>query len=316
MIKVSVIVPVYNTEKYLAKCLDSLVNQTLKDIEIIVVNDGTKDNSEKIINEYLKKYSKIRYYKKENGGLSSARNYGIELANGEYVGFVDSDDYVKDGMFSKMYECAIKNNSDIVVCDTIMKKETSEYVLKSNLKYSEDAVRNYIISYPMAPIRLVRKSLFKDYNFTEKILYEDLCLMPTLAIMTSKISFLNEGLYYYVQRDSSIMTSAFNEKQLDIFKVLNNVKDKFIENDLYKKYEKEIEYLYITHLLRSASYRFISVNNYKELLNRINLIFKKDYPNWHKNIYYKKSSFKLKLICNLSYYRLYTILKIIKKIKK
>ena len=168
----------------------------------------------------------------------------------------------------------------------------------------------------MAPIRLVRKSLFKDYNFTEKILYEDLCLMPTLAIMTSKISFLNEGLYYYVQRDSSIMTSAFNEKQLDIFKVLNNVKDKFIENDLYKKYEKEIEYLYITHLLRSASYRFISVNNYKELLNRINLIFKKDYPNWHKNIYYKKSSFKLKLICNLSYYRLYTILKIIKKIKK
>ena len=254
MIKVSVIVPVYNTEKYLAKCLDSLVNQTLKDIEIIVVNDGTKDNSEKIINEYLKKYSKIRYYKKENGGLSSARNYGIELANGEYVGFVDSDDYVKDGMFSKMYECAIKNNSDIVVCDTIMKKETSEYILKSNLKYSKDAVRNYIISYPMAPIRLVRKSLFKDYNFTEKILYEDLCLMPTLAIMTSKISFLNEGLYYYVQRDSSIMTSAFNEKQLDIFKVLNNVKDKFIENDLYKKYEKEIEYLYITHLLRSASY--------------------------------------------------------------
>ena len=130
MIKVSVIVPVYNTEKYLAKCLDSLVNQTLKDIEIIVVNDGTKDNSEKIINKYLKKYSKIRYYKKENGGLSSARNYGIELANGEYVGFVDSDDYVKDGMFSKMYECAIKNNSDIVVCDTIMKKETSEYILK------------------------------------------------------------------------------------------------------------------------------------------------------------------------------------------
>ena len=104
---------------------------------------------------------------------------------------------------------------------------------------------------------------------------------------------------------------SFLYSSLNIMKLSNN-----LENDLYKKYEKEIEYLYITHLLRSASYRFISVNNYKELLNRINLIFKKDYPNWHKNIYYKKSSFKLKLICNLSYYRLYTILKIIKKIKK
>ena len=95
MKKVSVIVPVYNVEKYLDKCLDSLVNQTLKDIEIIVVNDGTKDKSQKIIDKYVKDYPKlVKSYIKENGGLSSARNYGLKYAQGEYVGFVDSDDYV------------------------------------------------------------------------------------------------------------------------------------------------------------------------------------------------------------------------------
>ena len=94
MTKVSVIIPVYNTLEYLPKCLDSLVNQTLDDIELIIVNDGSPDDSHKLIKEYCEKYPNIKYYKKKNGGLSSARNYGIKKAVGEYIGFVDSDDYV------------------------------------------------------------------------------------------------------------------------------------------------------------------------------------------------------------------------------
>ena len=118
-IKVSVIVPVYNVEAYLDKCLNSLVNQTLKEIEIIVVNDGSKDNSEKIIEKYKEKYpEKIKYYKKENGGLSSARNYGLKYAIGEYVAFVDSDDYVDLKMYEKMINLANLENSDIVVAAT------------------------------------------------------------------------------------------------------------------------------------------------------------------------------------------------------
>ena len=115
--KVSVIVPVYNVEKYLDKCLDSLANQTLKDLEIIIVNDGSPDNSEDIIKKYTKKYKNFKYYKKENGGLSSARNYGIKYASGDYIAFLDSDDYVKSDMYEKMYEKAIKGNYDLVVCD-------------------------------------------------------------------------------------------------------------------------------------------------------------------------------------------------------
>ena len=116
---VSIIVPVYNVEKYIDKCLNSLVNQTLKNIEIIVVNDGTKDNSQKIIDKYTKKYSFIRSYIKENGGLSSARNYGLKHAKGEYIAFVDSDDFVDKNMFEQMYLYAKNNKYDIVVCDTI-----------------------------------------------------------------------------------------------------------------------------------------------------------------------------------------------------
>ena len=119
-IKVSVIVPVYNVEKFIDKCLNSLVNQTLKEIEIIVVNDGSPDNSQKIIDEYVKKYpDKIKSFIKENGGQGSARNMGMEKAVGEYISFVDSDDWLDLDTLEKMYFLAKKDKSDIVICDMV-----------------------------------------------------------------------------------------------------------------------------------------------------------------------------------------------------
>ena len=141
-IKVSVIVPVYGTEKYLSKCLDSLVGQSLKEIEIIVVNDGSPDNSQIIIDEYDKKYPQMRGLQKENGGLSDARNYGICHANGEFVAFVDSDDYIEPTMCEDMYEKAVKNALDIVVCDTIMEYPTRSYVLKADLNYTDEVIES------------------------------------------------------------------------------------------------------------------------------------------------------------------------------
>ena len=111
--KISVIVPIYNTEKYLEKCLDTLVNQTLEDIEIILINDGSPDNSEKIVEKYIDKYQdKIVYYKKENEGQGVARNYGIDIARGQFISFVDSDDYIDKTMFEKLYNKAIENKAD------------------------------------------------------------------------------------------------------------------------------------------------------------------------------------------------------------
>ena len=118
MIKVSIIVPAYNVEQYIDKCLNSLVSQTIDDYEIIIVVDGSKDGSIEIVKQYYEKYpSIIKYYETANKGLSAARNYGLKKAKGEYVGFVDSDDYVSEKMFEKMYNYAINNECDIVVCN-------------------------------------------------------------------------------------------------------------------------------------------------------------------------------------------------------
>ena len=120
MPKVSVIVPVYNVEQYVEKCLETLVNQTIEDIEIIVVNDGSTDNSKNIIKKYVEKYpKKVIYLEKENGGLSDARNYGIPYANGEYIAFLDSDDYIVLDTYKEMYKIAKKENSDMVECDFV-----------------------------------------------------------------------------------------------------------------------------------------------------------------------------------------------------
>ena len=119
MPKVSLIIPVYNVENYIEKCLNSVVNQTLKDMEVIIVNDGSKDSSKQKIEKYLKKYPRIKYLEKENGGLSDARNYGMPYATGEYIAFLDSDDYVESTMYEEMYEVAKKENADMVECDFI-----------------------------------------------------------------------------------------------------------------------------------------------------------------------------------------------------
>ena len=116
-IKVSVIVPIYNTEKFLRKCIESIVNQTLQEIEIILINDGSTDNSHNICLEYTEKYpEKIRYINNKNIGCSATRNLGIELANGEYIAFVDSDDYIEKEMYEEMYTKTLKEKSDIVIC--------------------------------------------------------------------------------------------------------------------------------------------------------------------------------------------------------
>lgn len=314
MIKVSVIVPVYNVYDYLEKCLDSLVKQTLKEIEVIIVNDGSIDNSQLIIDKYTKKYKNMISYIKDNGGLSDARNYGIKRAHGDYLSFIDSDDYIDESMLEKMYNYAVQNNLDIVTCDSIKVylNGNKQELLKSNLNYSSDDKKNYLLSHPMACTRIYKREIFNFASFKKGIYYEDLELIPKLLNITTKVGFIDEGLYYYLQRNGSIMYQhVFNDKLLDIFSVLESNKEV-----LYDKYPQEIEYMYITHLLRTASLRFLEYNNKDIYLDKICNIMKEEFPNWSKNIYFKKSSIKLKLICVLAYFKKRKILKLIKKIFK
>lgn len=311
MKKISVIVPVYNVEQYLEKCLDSILNQTLKDIEIIVVNDGSPDNSQKIIDKYQKKYKNIKGYIKENGGLSDARNFGLTKATGEYISFIDSDDYIDSTMLEKMYNKAKQDDLDIVVCDSIEVYPDGREIRKvSNFNYSDNIIKNYIFSPPMACTRIYKKYIFDKVNFQKGIYYEDLNFTPSLVSITKKVGFVEEGLYYYVQRNNSIMKQLkYNEKLLDIFTVLDNNKKK-----LYKEYKDEIEYLYVTHLLRSASLRFVNYKEAKELLDKVVNTMISEFPKYKENPYYKKSSFKLKTICFFAFRKNIFMLKLLKKL--
>lgn len=314
-IKVSVIVPVYGTEQYLKKCLDSLVNQTMKEIEILVINDGSTDNSQTIIDEYEKKYPQIHGFVKKNGGLSDTRNYGIQRAAGEFVAFVDSDDYIEPEMCEVMYEKASKNGLDIVVCDTFMDYPSHSYILKANLGYAKESVKAYIISYPNAPARLIRTTLIKEHLFRKGIWYEDLDLTPTLAVYTTRIGFVDQAFYHYLQRDESIMNQVrFNDKFEDIFIVLQDVLEIFTQNGVVEKYYKELEYLFITHLQRSAVLRFAGVKGAEKFLEKVNIIMKKEFPDWVHNPYLKQSSWKFRLICLLGALRQYWLISMLKRL--
>lgn len=315
--KVSVIVPVYNVEQYLEKCLLSLVNQSLKDMEIIIVNDGSKDRSQEIIDRYVERYNNIVSLEKENGGLSDARNYGVQYAKGEYVAFVDSDDYVDYTMFEKMYHRAVEGNLDVVVCDTVIQFSTYSYILKSNMRFSEENVRNYIFAPPMACTRIVKREIMQCFPFQKGIYYEDLNTTPTYVVKTKKIGFLEEALYFYVQRADSIMNQMdFHEKLLDIFKVLDNVRKVYLENFVFEKFHDEIEYLYLIHLLRSASLRFLQYKNTEIYLKKINQTIRAKFPNWKMNPYFKQSNIKFKIVCYLAYEEKYSLLKFLSRIKK
>lgn len=313
-IKVSVVVPVYGTEQYLRKCLDSLIEQTLQEIEILAVNDGSPDHSQEIIDEYEKEYPQIRGLQKPNGGLSDARNYGIQHAKGEFIAFVDSDDYIEPKMCEIMYTKANEDSLDIVVCDTFMEYPTHSYVMKGDLGYTDDSVKAYIFAYPNAPARLVRTSLMKEHLFRKGIWYEDLDLMPTLAVYTTKIGFVDFPLYHYLQRDASIMNQMqFHSKFEDIFIVLQNVIDVFETNGLYEKYYEELEYLFIIQLQRSAILRFAGVKGAEKCLKRAHTIMQTRFPSWKQNIYLRQSSWKFRLICRLGAWRQYWMIALLKK---
>lgn len=224
MYKVSIVIPIYNSEKYLEKCLDSLVNQTLEDMQVLMINDGSKDSSEEICLKYVKEYPNFEYHYKENGGSASARNLGLHFAKGEYVGFVDSDDYVEFTMFEKMYSVAKGNNADVVFNPMIKKdrKRVYPFTFPSPGFYDRKAMENYIFE-ELLPhhtdtgtfrsfdwgnwSKLIRRDIIeqKRIRFYEKSRRcEDLCFAFECTIHAESYFIMEtEQLYHYCISDTS-----------------------------------------------------------------------------------------------------------------
>ena len=221
MVNVSIIVPVYNTAKYLNKCINSLLNQTLKEIEIILINDGSTDNSESIIKKYKDK--RIKYISKKNEGIGKTRNLGIEKTNGEYLAFIDSDDYIEPNFCEVMYNKAIKDECDIVICDYFedINNELKEIKFASfkdaNLMENPEII-NYINLGPCN--KIYKKELFKDKNnrFIENLKYEDAPFVCRLLLSAQKIGKIDECLAHYVIHEKSETTTR-DERIFDILKI-------------------------------------------------------------------------------------------------
>ncbi len=246
-VKVSVIVPVYNVELYLEKCLLSLVSQTLQAIEIVVVNDGSTDSSQQIIEDFQKKYpEKIFGFTKENGGLSDARNFGIDHARGQYIGFVDSDDYVSQTMFEEMYHLAEKHSAEMVICNlqkvdeqgTITQKLTQlpgfpeKIVLEDHLSVFSD------ISY-FACNKLFSNVLFEGKRFKKGIHFEDIELIPQLLLKCQTLAFTPAFHYQYLERQDSI-SKSHTIKGLDILNAVETV-GKTFENSRFSGHKTALK---------------------------------------------------------------------------
>lgn len=208
---ISVIVPVYNVEKYLDECVESIVNQTYKNLEIILVDDGSTDNSGKICDELAKKDNRIHVIHKENGGLSDARNVGIDVSTGDYIQFIDSDDYIEHDMIEFLVSNIIKYNADISICsnyifdeEECINQSTGEVCLYNRLEILQEVLLDEKIRC-YAWNKLFRKELFKEIRFPKGKILEDILTIPKLFEKANTVIFNDVAKYYYRQREGSIL---------------------------------------------------------------------------------------------------------------
>ena len=271
MPKVSVIIPIYNVERYLRQCLDSVINQTLKDIEIICVNDGSTDNSLEILEDYAKKDSRIKIITKENGGLSSARNVGIANSSAEYLGFVDSDDYIDITTYEKAYNVMLSNNVDLVIWGAKVVKDKGlkmkSKLLKSIVNYhslkfkgKQVLTNNKVDIYSKMPVTVWNKLFKKDIiiknglKFPDGFLFEDNDFFTKYFLLSKTAYFIDEYLYCYLQRNNSIMANTvYNnntyKKIFDYITVYNNIWDFAKSHNLFSENIEILNYIFDRYLI-------------------------------------------------------------------
>ena len=291
--KVSVIVPVYNVYDYLDKCLKSLVNQTIKDLEILVVNDGSKDKSQEIIDKYQKKYKNIKAYKKPNSGLSDTRNYALKYATGEYITFVDSDDYIEPDMYLKMYEKAKEKDYDIVACDiNYVYPDHEESLVVDPKKDTYNIKELFINFYPTVCTKLFKKELFtkSKLEFKSGVWYEDVEFMYRLLPYIKSIGVIHEPFYNYLQREKSI-TSTISSKIYDYIHNFNGLVDYYKKNKFYDEYKKELEYAYVRYVYATFIKTCLAYDKeeYLKAVDEAIKNVKEHFPKYRRNKYFYKS---------------------------
>lgn len=243
--KISVIVPCYNVEKFVEKCIDSLINQTYDNIEIIAIDDQSKDNTFEVLKKLKEKYGeKITLYQNEkNKGLAYTRNFGVSKANGKYVGFIDSDDYIDPHYYEVLVEKIINEKADLVVNDIQLVDENGKYIGNVNKACNGEISKLSIIDNGLcasACNKLLRKDLLVKYPFLEGKINEDVASIIPIIVNSNKIAYTDKAVYFYVQRSNSIQNSKFSEKRFDMFDSISVCLDRIKDSENYEEYKDVI----------------------------------------------------------------------------
>jgi len=285
MMKVSVIVPVYNVEKHLKRCLDSLLAQTLQEIEVIAIDDGSTDSSLEILQDYAKTFGKLKCVSKKNGGLSDARNYGLSCASGEYVGYVDSDDFVDPDMFEVMYREAKEHGSDIVECNlhhTYANYEDTEIMVKY-YKPEEFLCFGRHIAWN----KIYRRAwlLETGIQFPFGLIYEDVSFFSKLAPYIRRYDYVDIAPVHYVQRSGSL-NNLSSTSTIQILDILRDILDFYKVKGFFGQYSSQLEYMYARILLCSSFARMCRIRDKtcrKEALRANYNELAETFPDWRKN---------------------------------
>ena len=265
-VKISVVVPVYNAEPFLKEAMESVLNQTFKNFEVLCVNDGSKDNSLEILNDFASKDQRVRIFDKPNGGCGSARNMGLDNVRGEYIYFFDPDDYIDSNTFEKLYDNAISNDSDLVICNFVQFIDGEPIDYRSGLNFKKilpnadlnnytcnyHEIKNLVLNSYMAPwFKLYKREFlekYDDFRFDLNIAFDDVPFHVKSMLRASKISFVPEYFYYYrLSNPNSVNNTKSN--QIDIFRIIDIVETFLKDEGYFDEFKSEFYNFKINHIM-------------------------------------------------------------------
>lgn len=304
--KLSVIIPIYNVENYLRRCLDSAIDLALSEYEIVAVNDGSTDGSPAIAEEYASRYPDLFHLiTTANGGLGHARNVGLSLAKGEFVLFLDSDDRLSPGALPEML-ALLSDDFDICFFDFITEDEQGRELSLTHgcngpERFSLASYPELLFDRPNAWNKIWRRSLFSDCGvcFPDRMWYEDLATSPKLYLNTAKMRYVPKAWYRYLLRSGSITNSKNTKRNLEIISAVDSVLEYFRSVGAYEQYKPQLEYMAVYHQLLTASTRVNGIDWKTDVQEALLQDFLKKFPHFYENPYVKAESKKYRFLLHL-----------------
>lgn len=320
--KFSVIIPVYNVKDYLEKCVQSVLAQHCDSYEIILVDDGSTDGSGALCDDIAAGNSKIRVIHKTNGGLGDARNAGLEQAKGEYVVFLDSDDYIDKAMLAELSQTVDETHADIITFGFFVDNngDTSKVLidpLPEGRKFTLADTPELLLALPNAWSRIYTRELFlrTGIQYPGRVWYEDIRTTTKLFAMAESVVSVHRPYYYYVVRENSITHNRNIDRNREIIEAFDDLLGWYRENGLFERYRDELCRLAIDHIFLAASVRVLTVDPKHPLVGEFERYMREHFPNFEKNRYVRQMSRSKKLAFQLLLHHQYRLLAMLFRVK-